>query len=178
MNSIMYHLPLLHHLLISSSFLSCSSSPSSSRVLPLHMSLSFSAFPLLTFYLSPFLPPSSSSPPPPPLLLPSPLLLSSSPLLLPSFSPLLLPSSSPLLLPRVLLYLFCVVLVLVPQKLLEFRYFVFPYLLFRLHVPQPSWWGLVGESVLHVAVTVVTVVLFVNYPFRWPGNDSLQRFMW
>eukprot|EP00731_Ephydatia_muelleri_P006212 Em0003g460a len=78
----------------------------------------------------------------------------------------------------VLLYLFCVILVLVPQKLLEFRYFVFPYLLFRLHVPQPSWWGLVGESVLHVAVTMVTVVLFVNYPFRWPGNDSLQRFMW
>ena len=129
------------------------------------MSLSFSASPLLSFYLSPFLP---SSPLPPLLLLLLPFFSSSSPP----------PPPSLLLLPRVLLYLFCVILVLVPQKLLEFRYFVFPYLLFRLHVPQPSWWGLVGESVLHVAVTMVTVVLFVNYPFRWPGNDSLQRFMW
>lgn len=78
----------------------------------------------------------------------------------------------------VLLYLLCVTVVLVPQKLLEFRYFIFPYIFFRLHMPQPPWWGLMVESLLHVAVTVVTVVLFTKYPFRWAGNDSLQRFMW
>ncbi|XP_077987867.1 dol-P-Glc:Glc(2)Man(9)GlcNAc(2)-PP-Dol alpha-1,2-glucosyltransferase-like [Glandiceps talaboti] len=77
-----------------------------------------------------------------------------------------------------LVYAVCVVLSLVPQKLLEFRYFIIPYLLFRLNMKTQSYLLLIIEMVFYVVINYVTVELFINKPFHWPDSDVYQRFMW
>ncbi|XP_063237574.1 putative Dol-P-Glc:Glc(2)Man(9)GlcNAc(2)-PP-Dol alpha-1,2-glucosyltransferase [Bacillus rossius redtenbacheri] len=72
----------------------------------------------------------------------------------------------------------CVVLSLVPQKLLEFRYFILPYLLLRLHVSRLSWWQLLLEFAVYSAVNAATIYMFVTRTFTWPDSDQLHRFMW
>ena len=71
-----------------------------------------------------------------------------------------------------------VFLVTVPQKLLEFRYFLIPYLLFRLHVPLPSYLSLSLEAALYLIVNCFTIFLFLYKPFYWNNSSDIQRFMW
>ena len=79
---------------------------------------------------------------------------------------------------RILLYCVCCMVTLVPQKLLEFRYFILPYLLLRLHMPQGSRLSLVAELLLYSAVNGLTIWLFLYRPFHWPDSQNQQRFMW
>lgn len=73
----------------------------------------------------------------------------------------------------------CVVLSLVPQKLLELRYFIVPFLLTRLHVRPISKWRIVIESLMMIFINVITIWLFLKRPFIWEHEpDQLQRFMW
>lgn len=78
----------------------------------------------------------------------------------------------------ILLYLLCTAAVLVPQKLLEFRYFIIPYLLFRLHIGVRNYLELITEFVLYMCVNAVTLYLFIYRPFKWDHEDAIQRFMW
>ena len=78
----------------------------------------------------------------------------------------------------VLLYCVCCVVALVPQSLLEFRYFIIPYLLLRLHLPHETKLSLVAEFGLYTALNVLTIYLFLYRPFLWPGSTAKQRFMW
>ena len=71
-----------------------------------------------------------------------------------------------------------VLLVTVPQKLLEFRYFLIPYILFRLHVPLPSYLSLFLEISLYSLVNCLTIFLFLYKPFYWGNSSDIQRFMW
>ncbi|KAL7827869.1 hypothetical protein AOLI_G00310210 [Acnodon oligacanthus] len=66
----------------------------------------------------------------------------------------------------------------VPQKLLEFRYFILPYLLYRVHVPLPSLHRLVFEFGLYTAVNAATLYIFIYKTFHWPDSTAVQRFMW
>lgn len=78
-----------------------------------------------------------------------------------------------------LIYWVCVSVVLIPQKLFEFRYFIVPYLLYRLHMPVGSRVGLALELLLYSIVNAVTIHLFLNKPFVWDHEpDQIQRFMW
>lgn len=77
-----------------------------------------------------------------------------------------------------LAYVACVACATVPQKLLEFRYFIVPYLMYRLHMPLPSLPRLAGEFLLYAAVNAATVYVFVAKTFRWPDSAATQRFMW
>lgn len=80
---------------------------------------------------------------------------------------------------RVVLYCVCVSVSLVPQKLLEFRYFLVPYLLLRLHSPQGSLLCLVLEQLALLSVNALTLHLFLYRPFPWPDSAlGPQRFMW
>lgn len=68
---------------------------------------------------------------------------------------------------------------LAPQLLLEFRYFIVPYLLYRLQVRPRSWARLASEAAAHAAVDAATVALFLWRPFAWDHEpDQVQRFMW
>ncbi|KAL7882823.1 hypothetical protein SRHO_G00004810 [Serrasalmus rhombeus] len=66
----------------------------------------------------------------------------------------------------------------VPQKLLEFRYFILPYLLYRVHVPLPSLHRLLLEFGLYTAVNAATLYIFIYKTFHWPDSTAVQRFMW
>ena len=73
----------------------------------------------------------------------------------------------------------CVVINIVPQLLLEFRYFIIPFILIRAQIKPNCWKSLAIESVMMISVNVITLYVFLFKPFKWPGEpDSWQRFMW
>ena len=76
-------------------------------------------------------------------------------------------------------YCTCVAVNLVPATLLEFRYFVVPYLILRLNIRPSSTRRLLLELLFHVSVNTFTLYMFIEKPFQWesePGRN--QRFMW
>ena len=78
-----------------------------------------------------------------------------------------------------LAYPVIVALNLTPQLLLEFRYFVVPFLFYRLQLRPVSWHKLAAETAIYAAVNATTIALFVLKPFRWEHEpDAVQRFMW
>lgn len=72
----------------------------------------------------------------------------------------------------------CLVVSTVPQKLLEFRYFILPYLFYRIHVPLPSLPSLLLEFSFYTVVNAATVYIFIYKTFQWPDSTAAQRFMW
>lgn len=78
----------------------------------------------------------------------------------------------------ILAFLVCIMAATVPQKLLEFRYFIIPYLIYRLHMPLPSLPRLIIEFLLYSVVNVATVYIFISKTFHWPDSTAKQRFMW
>ncbi|CAH8456777.1 unnamed protein product [Dicrocoelium dendriticum] len=70
---------------------------------------------------------------------------------------------------------------LIPAGLLELRYFLIPYSLWRsfTFTKQDHFAPLLFELILNLALHVSVVCLFVNKPFYWPNQPGvLQRFMW
>ncbi|XP_069765608.1 dol-P-Glc:Glc(2)Man(9)GlcNAc(2)-PP-Dol alpha-1,2-glucosyltransferase isoform X2 [Narcine bancroftii] len=78
----------------------------------------------------------------------------------------------------ILAYFCCLAAATVPQKLLEFRYFIVPYLIYRLNVPMSSSFKVIVELALYCLVNVLTLYLFLNKTFQWPDSKDVQRFMW
>ena len=73
----------------------------------------------------------------------------------------------------------CVAINLLPQLLLEFRYFIIPYLLIRAQIKPVCWKSLALESVTMLTINAVTMFLFLYKPFSWDHDpDTEQRFMW
>ena len=77
----------------------------------------------------------------------------------------------------------CLSLTLIPSPLLELRYFITPFILLRLNITHPSSDKLVLhrmflEIVFHAIINSLTIYVFVNKPFTWPGSDAPQRFMY
>lgn len=73
----------------------------------------------------------------------------------------------------------CVTMNVVPQLLLEFRYFILPHLLVRAQIKPNCWKSLAIETVMLISVNFVTIYMFLYKPFQWdhePGDQ--QRFMW
>lgn len=85
-------------------------------------------------------------------------------------------------------------IVLVPASLLEFRYFIIPFLFILLHSmpPIPREAGdkkkaasylpgptcvLILELVLFAVVNAVTFYIFLHRPFLWPSGE-VARIMW
>ncbi|CAH1785046.1 unnamed protein product [Owenia fusiformis] len=77
-----------------------------------------------------------------------------------------------------LVFLVCLVTATVPQKLLEFRYFIIPYLIFRLNMKPSSSFQTFLEFLLYFVVNALTLYMFLQKPFSWPNTDGVQRFMW
>lgn len=73
----------------------------------------------------------------------------------------------------------CICLAVVPQLLLEFRYFVIPFLLLRSQIRPTSRLCLAGETLLLSTVHFITFGLFLYRTFEWPSEPGIeQRFMW
>ncbi|KAI8811171.1 alpha-1,2-glucosyltransferase ALG10-A [Cladochytrium replicatum] len=77
-------------------------------------------------------------------------------------------------------YIAAVLLQLVPSPLMEFRYYILPYFMLRLHMPIPnSVVPLWIEFGLYAVVNLISIYLFVMKPFEWPSEPGkIQRFMW
>lgn len=77
----------------------------------------------------------------------------------------------------------CIALTIVPSPLLEFRYYVLPYLFWRLHlsptlVENGKWRG-IAEYIWFEAVNFVTLWIFITRPFTWDSEPGkTQRFIW
>lgn len=76
------------------------------------------------------------------------------------------------------LLLFCIFVATVPQKLLEFRYFIIPYILLRIQFKVKSTWIPFLEFLLYSVINYVVMALFLHYTFMWEDNKEIQRFMW
>ncbi|XP_060100746.1 dol-P-Glc:Glc(2)Man(9)GlcNAc(2)-PP-Dol alpha-1,2-glucosyltransferase [Heteronotia binoei] len=77
-----------------------------------------------------------------------------------------------------MLYFVCLLTATVPQKLLEFRYFILPYVMYKLHIPMPSLLKLILELAFYLLINAAVFHLFLNKTFQWPDYKELQRFMW
>ncbi|XP_043569527.1 dol-P-Glc:Glc(2)Man(9)GlcNAc(2)-PP-Dol alpha-1,2-glucosyltransferase isoform X2 [Chiloscyllium plagiosum] len=77
-----------------------------------------------------------------------------------------------------LAFFICLAAATVPQKLLEFRYFIVPYLIFRLNIPMPLGFKILAELAVYSVLNVLTVYLFLYKTFQWPGSEEVHRFMW
>ncbi|KAG0092043.1 glucosyltransferase [Podila epicladia] len=78
----------------------------------------------------------------------------------------------------VLIYITATALTLIPSPLIEFRYFIAPYLIYRISMRQPRGAWLLLELLGYTAINMTTLWLFVNRPFHWAHEDGVQRFMW
>ncbi|GJJ76731.1 alpha-1,2-glucosyltransferase [Entomortierella parvispora] len=78
----------------------------------------------------------------------------------------------------VLIYGVATALTLIPSPLLEFRYFIAPYLIYRISMRQPRGVWLLLELLTYVAINAFTVYMFLYRPFKWTHQAGVQRFMW
>jgi alpha-1,2-glucosyltransferase len=78
-----------------------------------------------------------------------------------------------------IVYSICSFTVLVPQKLLEFRYFIVPFYLYRLNINQTTLKEVIVEIFLNGLINFVTIYIFFYKTFYWPNDPvEVQRFMW
>lgn len=87
----------------------------------------------------------------------------------------------------IMIYLLAICLTLIPSPLIEFRYFIIPYYIWRLNMRVPSSSVTTdgvqrcsfGETAWYCAINVVAFTLFLAYPFEWSSEPGvMQRFMW
>lgn len=76
-----------------------------------------------------------------------------------------------------LLYIFCTMLVTIPNGLLEPRYFIIPYVFLRLNI-DTGFIGLILEISQHLAINVSMHYLFLYKTFHWADSLEVQRIMW
>ncbi|XP_067127075.1 dol-P-Glc:Glc(2)Man(9)GlcNAc(2)-PP-Dol alpha-1,2-glucosyltransferase [Centruroides vittatus] len=77
-----------------------------------------------------------------------------------------------------LTFIFCLIVSLIPQQLLEFRYFIIPYIILRLNMNVGNWLQLLGETFVYVFINIVALYLFFYKTFHWPDSNDVQRIMW
>jgi len=83
----------------------------------------------------------------------------------------------------VLGFIACTAMTIVPSPLLEFRYFVLPYLFWRLHlspaiVDNARWRGIL-EYLGYETINLITLWIFMSKPFVWDSEPGIiQRFIW
>jgi len=77
-----------------------------------------------------------------------------------------------------LIYLLCSAAVIVPQSLLEFRYFILPYLLFRLNVKTTKRYLIFYEFLFYSFINFTTIYIFITKTFAWQDYPEPQRIIW
>lgn len=80
----------------------------------------------------------------------------------------------------VLTYVPCTMIILATQKLLDFRYFFVPYVLFRLRIrnSQTTVFNLILEFVTFTITNCITFNLFFQKPIMWSDYAFPQRMIW
>ncbi|XP_071544183.1 dol-P-Glc:Glc(2)Man(9)GlcNAc(2)-PP-Dol alpha-1,2-glucosyltransferase [Panulirus ornatus] len=76
------------------------------------------------------------------------------------------------------LFVACLVASVVPHKLLEFRYFIIPFLMARMQTVSRNWWQLWIETLYFLLINALSLYLFVSKTFLWEDSPELQRIIW
>jgi alpha-1,2-glucosyltransferase len=75
-------------------------------------------------------------------------------------------------------FVLSVVALLAPTPLFEFRYFVLPFLIWRINILPNSLTTIAMEFAFNMFLNAVIFHLFLFCPFKWPNESALQRIMW
>lgn len=78
------------------------------------------------------------------------------------------------------IFLLNVSICIVPAHLIEFRYFIIPYILWRLFVSESKKQLILCELLWSIIVNCICIYLFIMKPFVWShdSTNAIQRFMW
>lgn len=76
------------------------------------------------------------------------------------------------------MFTICTVAVLGFQQLIEFRYFIMPFLILRLVTPPPKTKWLIIDFILYIIVNAAVFYTFVTKEIYWENYDTVQRLMW
>ena len=77
-----------------------------------------------------------------------------------------------------ILFLGCLMASVVPHKLLEFRYFIIPFLMARIQNVSGQWWQLGIETLYFLFINALTLYIFVSKTFYWEDSPEPQRIIW
>lgn len=80
-----------------------------------------------------------------------------------------------------MLFVSSIFLNLIPQKLLEFRYFLTPFIIWRLNInsTNSTHRQLLAEFFMNTIINGVTLYIFLYKTFKWKHDmTDVQRFMW
>lgn len=78
-----------------------------------------------------------------------------------------------------LLFFSSIFILIIPQALIEFRYFITPYIMWRIHLKEVSKRRLFMEILCYIMWNSITIYIFLFKTFQWKNHpDELQRFMW
>ncbi|XP_039263673.2 dol-P-Glc:Glc(2)Man(9)GlcNAc(2)-PP-Dol alpha-1,2-glucosyltransferase-like isoform X1 [Styela clava] len=77
-----------------------------------------------------------------------------------------------------LVLLICICAVTVPQKLIEVRYFIIPYILFRVNIRVTEMYQVVLEFLLYFLINAFTLYVFFTKEIVWPDINDPQRIIW
>ncbi|XP_076647875.1 alpha-1,2-glucosyltransferase Alg10 isoform X1 [Halictus rubicundus] len=75
-------------------------------------------------------------------------------------------------------YTFMISMVMIPQLLVEPRYFIIPYILYRLLIQEPKNWQIIMETITTLTVNFLQFYIFVNKTFYWSNEPYPQRISW
>lgn len=78
---------------------------------------------------------------------------------------------------QMILFILCAMLVIVPNGLLEPRYFIIPYIFLRLKI-ESKLVSLLIELSHHLVINTVMHHLFLSKTFHWADSNEVQRIMW
>ncbi|KAK6629043.1 hypothetical protein RUM43_002860 [Polyplax serrata] len=67
----------------------------------------------------------------------------------------------------------CIFFNLTPQHLFEIRYFILPYIMWRLHLKQHP--VVFIETIFFVIVNIAVIYLFLRRPFEWPNEPGVTQ---
>ncbi|XP_022915025.1 dol-P-Glc:Glc(2)Man(9)GlcNAc(2)-PP-Dol alpha-1,2-glucosyltransferase [Onthophagus taurus] len=75
-------------------------------------------------------------------------------------------------------YVFCTTFVLILQKMIEVRYFLIPFVLFRLNIRNVTYKIIIFEFFYYVIINVVTLRIFFMKDIYWDDFDYVQKLIW
>lgn len=78
-----------------------------------------------------------------------------------------------------LLFSLLIIVTIVPQQLLELRYFIVPYLLWRLHLKKPSTrWTIFFELAWALLINAATLYIFATRTIKYSDTEPHSRIIW
>lgn len=77
-----------------------------------------------------------------------------------------------------LVYALCTIVSIALQQLIEFRYFIIPFLIARLSIASVKFKLIIFELVMYLTINAIIFYLFSTKEIYWNDYDYVQRLIW